>query len=388
MSRTVSVTGVSAQVPWTPTPVSLAPVGGGSYAATVTAPLGRIVPVLFQTTGTYLQTAPFTRWNYDSINVLSPTRLFTGGFSDAPLTGTGTGLRRHPVHGAGGLRRRRYFLVSADLFDWGGNFLDHASATQAVPGGSQAVPFVLTFDLSSANCVQFGAPFAVQNLSVVDGATLLSLDRWTGAIPTASYAGTSFQCRQGVPQPISTSVQPSQGAVGQQFLTLWWGHGFRPGATLTLGPDLTVSGVQRVDDTLLTATLLDPRRRHPRAPRPDGHEHRRHHRHAGWGLHGAQDQPPSVSIESITGLLAGNVLPPSPGPVTITATAADEGRVTSVDFLLDDVVRATVTAFPFIWKLDPGTVSHGGHAIKARAHDDAGLTTDSATVTVYASPPR
>ncbi|MEO7261960.1 MAG: LamG-like jellyroll fold domain-containing protein [Jatrophihabitantaceae bacterium] len=72
------------------------------------------------------------------------------------------------------------------------------------------------------------------------------------------------------------------------------------------------------------------------------------------------------------------------GPTTVTATATDDTGVTSVDLLVDGVVLASSTTAPYSFSWSATSV--GDHTLQARAHDGAGNTATSSTVTVTVPP--
>ena len=91
----------------------------------------------------------------------------------------------------------------------------------------------------------------------------------------------------------------------------------------------------------------------------------------------SSSQPPTVSI---TAPADGSAVT---GTVTIKATAADDGQVARVRFLLDGVsLGSRVAGQAFQWKWDTSTASPGPHTLTAVATDDAGNQTTSAPVQV------
>ncbi len=90
--------------------------------------------------------------------------------------------------------------------------------------------------------------------------------------------------------------------------------------------------------------------------------------------------PPSVSITFPT---QGATVA---GAVDISATASDDTGVTKVEFLIDNVVVGlgvpAQQAGPFTYNWNTTAFSNGSHSLKARAHDAAGNTTTSASVSV------
>ncbi|MBY8870381.1 DNRLRE domain-containing protein [Micromonospora sp. PLK6-60] len=80
----------------------------------------------------------------------------------------------------------------------------------------------------------------------------------------------------------------------------------------------------------------------------------------------------------------------APGPaatvrgsaVRLAAAASDDGKVTTVEFLVDGAAVGTATAAPFQLDWNSGAVANGARSVTARATDDAGNVTTSAPVTV------
>jgi len=103
-----------------------------------------------------------------------------------------------------------------------------------------------------------------------------------------------------------------------------------------------------------------------------------------WGITGAGNIPPSVSITSPTD---GATLA-TPGNITITATASDtDGTVASVAFYANGSLISTATTSPYsaTWSNAPA----GSYTLTAIATDDQGATTTSTAVhvTVAANSP-
>lgn len=72
------------------------------------------------------------------------------------------------------------------------------------------------------------------------------------------------------------------------------------------------------------------------------------------------------------------------GPVTVTATAADDRGVASVDLLVDGAVVATSTTAPYSFTWSATAV--GSHTLQVLAHDAAGNTGSSTTIAVQVPP--
>jgi len=68
--------------------------------------------------------------------------------------------------------------------------------------------------------------------------------------------------------------------------------------------------------------------------------------------------------------------------VPVAATATDDGRVTGVDFLLDGALIASDQAEPWTATWNSTLAPNGAHTLTAKAYDDAGNVTQSATAAV------
>ena len=74
------------------------------------------------------------------------------------------------------------------------------------------------------------------------------------------------------------------------------------------------------------------------------------------------DKKPTVSVNE-TG---------SSGMISFNATASDNVGVTKVEFLVDDLLKGTVTSTPYSMTLDSKTLNKGEHILTAKAYDAAG----------------
>lgn len=95
-----------------------------------------------------------------------------------------------------------------------------------------------------------------------------------------------------------------------------------------------------------------------------------------WLLDDSDSQAPTVTITSPTDGATVS------GPVTIQATAADDVGVASVEFLVDGKLMATDTTAPFAAEWNTSVESNGSHTLLARAHDAAGNTGTSTSISV------
>src|SRR5215213_6758355 len=85
--------------------------------------------------------------------------------------------------------------------------------------------------------------------------------------------------------------------------------------------------------------------------------------------------PPTVTVTAPT---AGQVLG---GTITLSATAADNVSVSSVEFFINGLSVGRDTNSPFSLSFDTRTIASGSCALVAKAKDPAGNTGTSATVT-------
>jgi hypothetical protein len=352
----------------------------GAFGATFPAPAPGVYSVVFRASGTYLG-AETSSFSADTLVVTPATHLLTGAFADWPVDGDGNGLYDALAFTADlDLSQAGSYGVTGDLLDADGNHLGHASASveAPAPGHAQAA---LLFDLTASHCVQYGRPFQVANLQVVSGATLQTMDAWSTPVATASYGPGSFECLPGIPSPRLLALLPDQAAPGQARDVLLAGRGFQEGLQLSAGSGVAVTHLQRLSDTLLSARFtVDAQAgagfRDCTVLNPDGGTDT-----LAQAFEVVPDQPPTVALLTPA---EGAVLGAS--PVTVTAAASDDVRVTRVVFLLDGVVKATVTDFPFQWTLAPSSVAAGAHAVTARAYDTLDQHREAA-VTVYKDPP-
>jgi len=64
------------------------------------------------------------------------------------------------------------------------------------------------------------------------------------------------------------------------------------------------------------------------------------------------------------------------GTVTIQVTASDDKGINKVEIYVDNVLKATLTGFPYTYQWDTTTVSDGTHILRAIAYDTSGQTAD------------
>lgn len=96
------------------------------------------------------------------------------------------------------------------------------------------------------------------------------------------------------------------------------------------------------------------------------------------GTYTVDATPPTVSVSAPANgatLNAGST-------VTITATASDNSSVSSVDILVDGLVKTSLTASPYNYSWNTTGLAFGPHTIQARAFDPYGNSTSSSIITV------
>lgn len=353
----------------------------GFFSGSISAPeTAGFYEVFIQATGTY-NGAGFTRVEFETMNVLGASRLFTGTFSDAPADSDGNGKYDYIVFScSAALPSAGYFAVTADLYDSKGNFVSHAS--QSVEAESQGTrSFDLPFSLDSAHCSQFAGKFVVSGLKMLDGEDLRPLDVWNAAIETRVYQQGSFDCSTAPLSPVISYLAPSKLTAGTTANIAVAGRNFEDGAELVLDPSITILRSERYDNRVLFASVnvssSSPTGFHDvKIVNPDGRS---------GSLKGvlliAADAPPTIFFESPSD---GSVVS---GKVDVTVNAADDIKVASVSFELDGVQKATVSSFPFIWSWDSAASGSGSHLITATAVDSSGMqTTAQSAVTVVQAP--
>ncbi len=98
-----------------------------------------------------------------------------------------------------------------------------------------------------------------------------------------------------------------------------------------------------------------------------------------FGLDNSDTSAPGVSISSpLNGASVS-------GTVKVTASATDNVGVSKVEFSIDNVLVGTDTASPFEYVWNTATATNGTHTLKAKAHDAAGNTATSTTLSVTVS---
>ncbi len=342
---------------------------GGFFSGLLSAPDAQgSYEVFIQATGTF-NGAGFTRVEFETMNVLGTSRLFTGAFADFPSDSDGDGKYDSIVFScSAALPSAGYHTVAADLYDSRGNFVSHSSASlEADSQGTKS--FDLPFDLGGVHCGQFSGKFMVSGLKILDGDDLRPLDVWNEEISTGLYQAGTFDCSSAPLSPVISNIAPSKVTVGTAVNIAITGKNFDEGATLVFDQSISVVGSQRYDNRVFFATISvsgssAPGFRDVKIINPDGRS----------GilkdvLLVAADTPPMVSFESPSD---GSVVS---GTVNVTANAVDDVKIESVSFALDGAHQATVSAFPFIWSWNSGASGLGTHVVSATAVDSSGKET-------------
>ena len=261
--------------------------GDGSYGGYYTVPsTPGAYPILFAATGAYAGSAcDFSRVVFGTLNVISPTHLFTGHFTDSPTnlnsTGAYDGLFFKPTIS---FTAAGDYLVTGSLYDSQGNYIDtDTDGLQITSAGSTEAK--LRFSLANSYCSQYGKPFSVGDLEIDSAATMQPLDVWGSDVATATYTSSGFVCQPGTPGPVLKAVHPDEGALGQSLVVTVGGHGFKDGATLSIDGGVSVSLSAVITRNVLAATVTVAELRSGGRPCGHGDEHRRHVRYAPGGLH-------------------------------------------------------------------------------------------------------
>ncbi len=335
--------------------------------------------VVLQAEGSY-NGVPFMRWASSAFDVQGSSPIFTGQFSDSAVDGNGTGTVDTLQETIGlNLPAAGDFTVVGDLVDSQGYPVAHAvAAVQATVAGAATAD--LNFFVLGVACGHFSGPLSVTNLRVEDGSSLALLDVWTSTVQTQSYDGAAFGCNssQNV-GPTINGLSPNVAMPGQTKNVVVSGTGFQNGCTVAFSGSGVSSGtVQWLEDGALVvstqvASSAAPGSYDVTITNPDGKSV------TGSGLFiVAADQPPTVTFTSPSD---GQTVQ---GTVIVSASAADDGSVSEVDFFVDGTQTAAVSAFPYRFTWDTTLVTPGQHTLTAAATDDAGLGSQ-ATITVTVS---
>jgi hypothetical protein len=355
--------------------------GAGYYSAEFTAPSAPgAYQMVVKAEGTYDGSA-FSRWEFETLNVLPPSHLFSGAFSDSPADSDGNGkYDAISLTAAVNALPEGLYILSADIFDSEGNFVAH-STTDISASGSGSYQAVLVFPLAGITCGQLENSLEVTDLKLLDANYLTPLDVWNSAIKTKSYASSQFECVPGYPSPAPAIVMPAKGVRGATTTIALSGKNFQNGCSIAFDSGVTVNSMSWYNNRVLVATITTSSSaslgyHSITVTNPDGKS---------GALSGTfsvtVDNPPQVVIEnpsdeSVIG-----------GIVNVTAGAYDDVKVTKVVFELDGAVQSTVDSFPFIWVWDTTKSSSGDHVIKATASDSAGQQSTAESAINAVQPP-
>lgn len=345
--------------------------GNRYYTEIIAGPNAENCQLIIKAEGTY-NGKPFTRVEFESLNVLGPGHLFTGEFSDSPSDLDGDGRYDAVSLTAGlSLSGSGNYVVSADLFDAKGNFVSHASAMIGSEGSGSGQAS-LVFPLTEIACGQLGSPLEVSGLKLLDAADLTPLDVWSGQVLTAAYPAGQFTCSPGNAAPRVYHATPPAVTAGTTVNIAVTGKNFDDAATIVfesgIGPMINVLESKVFENRVIFASLVIPSsavgQTIVKIVNPDGKTGT-----LSDVFLSIPDAPPSIRLENpAAGAVVGGVL-------DVTANASDDVKVESVSFELDGVAQATVSSFPFIWTWDTLRAGAGSHQIKLSAADSSGQVT-------------
>ncbi len=326
---------------------------------------------------------PFTRVEFETLNVLPSSHYFTGTFSDSPVDGNGDGKYDGLAFSADVLiSGQGYFVVSADLFDSSGNFLSHSTAS--ISAGRASSQALLLFDLKDLKCSQLSSPLQVGGLRVLDADSLRAVDVWGQEVSTQSYSSSQFCCDPSEPAPQVLYVTPSSVVAGTTPNMAIVGRNFDENAIVTfdagVGKLISVLHKENFENRVIYSTISIPASAvghvNVRVTNPDGSDGVLHE-----VLVSEEDSAPEVSFD---GLENGSVVG---GYLDIIANASDDVKVASVSFELDGALQKVAASFPFIWYWDTSASAVGTHTVKATATDSAGHQASTQAVVSVVQPP-
>jgi len=324
---------------------------------------GRYI-VAFRAQGIY-QGRLFTREAADRLDVLSVNHLFTGQFADTTLDSNDDGKAdmiqiTAPVN----ILSAGKYLVTADLYDAQGYFIDRATTFLEADSPGLHSP-KLDFDVSQTNCDQFSRAFSPRNITLTDAASFRIWDQWTAQVNTRVFDGQAFGCVT-VPTGLQiTAIQPSSIVKGDAALARISGRSFAAGARLSLGSGVTISSLTMVNDDLIIAQInadagASAGLRDVAVTNADG----RSVTFPG-GFAVTDDQAPSVTITSLS---EQQVIR---GQVIVSASAIDDRGIQRVEFFPDSGLALTDTSFPYQFEWDTRGKTNGQHTLTVKAYDSA-----------------
>lgn len=324
--------------------------------------------IVVEATGLY-DNSQFTRYEFESMNVISNSHLFSSNFSDSPLDSDGKGRYDSiSLSYSADLPQGGYFVVSGDLYDSLGNFVSHSSDSFFVESQGD-YSSSLIFDISSIHCEQLSGKFSVIGLKILDGDSLSTIDVWNSPIQTKIYSSSQFECDSTPLLPSPSYLMPLKITKGATANVAVSGKNFKEGAVLTFESPISVLNFQRYSDRVIFASISVPQSAQSGyydlfVKNPDGKSGKIEN-----ALLVSDDTPPEISFEyPQSGSKIG-------GLVNVAVRASDDLKVVSVSFELDGNVQKSVDSFPFVWTFDTSKTSEGTHILKAIAIDSSGQTT-------------
>ena len=314
---------------------------------------------------------PFVRWAEASVDVISSIHRFTGSFSDGVYDSDQDDIfdllrETVVVH----VSAAGTYIVSADLEDAQGYFIDHAVGNLEATA-IRAYSVDLEFDMNGVFCGQFSGPFSIKNLTLSDASTQKVIDIWNGTVTTQAYNGALFGCAAGAPAPVINGVQPGSLFPGSSRQIIINGKSFANGAQVSFGPEVNVSSVNRVSSSTLlvqasVSAMATPGQRSVTVTNPDGRSA------TATGLFSVtNDQPPAVSFNNLADQQVVN------GVITVSATATDDLGVQRVEFYVNGTLVSTDMTFPYQFVWDTSSLANGPYTLAAKVFDTANQVTTS-----------
>lgn len=320
--------------------------------------------IVVQATGNY-SGAAFSRVDFETLNVLSASHLFSGVFSDSAADDDGNGKYDAVALSTDvNIQNPGYYVVSADLYDSNENYLSHAS-TGILADVAKAYQLSLQFAVNGVNCSQFSGEFRVTGLKMLNGEDLKPLDVWNSPVSTQTYSASQFECVSAPLSPVVTYIMPAKVTVGTTTNVAIVGKNFGEGAEVSFDSDISVISSKWYDNKVLFASINIPQSsgtgyRSVTVKNPNGTTDV-----LSGAFYVSEGTPPFVSFGNP------NESDIVSGTVNVTANASDDIKIQSVSFELDGVQQAAVQSFPFIWSWDTSKSSSGSHTLKATATDSS-----------------
>lgn len=340
---------------------------GGYYSGSFVAPQAGNYVVVVEATGLY-NNSQFSRTEFETMSVISDSHLFLNSFADYPSDLNGNGnYDSISLSYSLNIPQSGYYVVSADIYDFLGNFVSHGS--DAISSNSSGiVNSSIDFDLSSASCEQFAGKFSVVGLKLVNGDSLNTLDVWGTPIQLQNYSQLQFECNSSPLLPSPSYITPSAITKGRTADVAISGKNFKENLTIIFESPISVLSSVRYSDRVILAKISIPESTQNGyydllVINPDGKTGKIEN-----ALLVSDDSPPEISFEYPE---AGSKIG---GVVNVVARASDDVKVASVSFALDGAVQETVTSYPFIWNWDTSKSGQGMHVLKITATDSSNKT--------------